>query len=71
MLATLAAAIVALASGISPANAALRHGSGTQAAQSQGAHWPGMIPLLVAVCLLAIAWTTSVLVAARREKSLP
>jgi len=30
-----------------------------------------MVPLLVAVCLLAIAWTTSVLVAARRERSLP
>ena len=71
MLATLAAAIVALASGVSPANAALRHSGGTQDSQSQGTHWPGMIPLLVAVCLLAIAWTTSVLVATRREKSLP
>jgi len=71
LLATLAAAIVALASGVSPAIAALRQSTATQAAQSQETHWPGMVPLLVAVCLLAIAWTTSVLVASRRERSLP
>ena len=71
MLATLAAAIVALASGVSPANAALRQSTATHAAQSQETHWPGMVPLLVAICLLALAWTTSVLVAARRERSLP
>ena len=71
MLATLAAAIVALASGVSPANAALRQSTATHAAQSQETHWPGMVPLLVAVCLLATAWTTSVLVAARRERNLP
>ena len=56
--------------GISPANAALRHSGATQAARSQGAHWPGAVPLLGAACLLAIAWTASAAVAARREKSL-
>jgi hypothetical protein len=71
MLATLAAAVFALAAGVSPARAALRHASVAQAARSQEAQWPGVVPLVGAACLVAIAWTASVLVAARREKSLP
>jgi hypothetical protein len=71
MLATLAAVIVALAAGISPANAALRTSGATRAARSQGAHWPGVVPLLGAACLLVIAWTASAGAAARREKSIP
>jgi hypothetical protein len=62
MLATLAAAIVALASDVSPAGAALRHAS-----SAQSPHWPGVADVLGAACLLAVAWTASVLVAARRE----
>ena len=71
MLATWAAVILALAAGVSPARAALRHAGVTQAAQSTEAQWPGAVPLLSAACLLAIVWTASVLAAARREKSLP
>ena len=39
--------------------------------RSQGAQWPGVVPLLGAACLLAIVWTASVLVAARRERGSP
>ena len=71
MLATWAAVILALAAGVSPARAALRHAGVTPTAQSQQAQWPGFVPLLGAACLLALVWTASVLAAARREKSLP
>ena len=64
LLGTLAAVVFALASGISPASAALtQHGAAPRAA-----HWPGGVPLLAAGCLLAVAWTASVLTAARRDR---
>ena len=62
MLATLAAAVFALASDVSPAGAALRHAS-----SAQSPHWPGTPNVLGGACLLAVTWTASVLVAARRE----
>jgi hypothetical protein len=72
-LATLAVVILALASGVSPANAALRHdgtgGSGAASA-ANAANWPGAISLLAAAALLAITWTASTLAATRRERSL-
>jgi hypothetical protein len=61
-LATLAAAVFALASDVSPAGAALR-----QASTALSPHWPGAVQVLGAGCLLAVAWTASVLVAARRD----
>ena len=63
MLATLAAAVFALASDVSPAGAALRHAS-----NAFSPHWPGAVQVLGAACLLAVTWTASVLVAARREQ---
>jgi hypothetical protein len=63
MLATLAAAIVALASDVSPAGAALRHAS-----SAQSPHWPGAPDVLGAACLLAVAWAASVVAAGRRER---
>lgn len=65
-LATLTAVILALVAGISPANAALRHGG----AVASAARWPGGVPLLGAAALLAVTWTASALAAARRERSL-
>jgi hypothetical protein len=62
MLATLAAAIFALASDVSPAGAALRHAS---SAQSQ--HWPSAVNVLSAACLLAITWSASLFAATRRD----
>ena len=61
MLSTLAAIVLALASNVSPASAALREGGSLKAA-----HWPGGIPLAVAAAVLAITWTASVLAAANR-----
>jgi hypothetical protein len=65
MLATLAAAIFALASDVSPAGAALRLGSAAQT-QPQAAQWPGVVPLVASACLLAVTWGASVLAAAKR-----
>ena len=62
MLATLAAAIFALASDVTPASAALRRG-GT----SHGAQGPGLVPLLAAACLLAVIWGASLYAGARRD----
>ena len=62
VLATLAAAIVAIASDVSPAGAALRHPAATQTT----AQWPGLAPAVAAVCLLAVTWTASAVAAARR-----
>ena len=66
MLATLAAAIFALASDVSPAGAAVRHG-GT----SRGALGPGLVPLLAAACLLAVIWGASLYAGARRDNRSP
>jgi hypothetical protein len=62
MLATLAAAVFALASEVSPAGAALRHAS-----SGQSPHWPSAPDLVAAACLVVVTWTASALVAARRE----
>jgi hypothetical protein len=62
MLTTLAAAIVAVASDVSPAGAALRHSAATRAA----AQWPGVTPAIAALALLAVTWAASALAAARR-----
>jgi hypothetical protein len=62
MLTTLAAAIVAVASDVSPAGAALRHSAVTQTA----ARWPGITPAIAALSLLAVTWAASALAAARR-----
>ena len=62
MLATLAAAIFALASDVSPAGAALRHAS-----SGQSPHWPGAADALGAACLLIVTWSASVLAATRRD----
>jgi hypothetical protein len=61
MLSTLAAIILALASDVSPASAALRESGSLKAA-----HWPGGIPLAAAAAVLAITWTASVFAAANR-----
>lgn len=62
VLATLAAAVVAVASDVSPAGAALRH----PASAPSTAQWPGPGPAVAAVALLAAAWAASALAAARR-----
>jgi hypothetical protein len=62
MLATLAAAIFALASEVSPAGAALR-----QASSAQSPHWPGAVDALGAAGLLVVTWAASSLAAARRD----
>ena len=61
LLSTVAVVILAVASDVSPAGAALRGGG--PAAQAPG--WP-VLPLLSATVLLVITWTASMLVAARR-----
>jgi hypothetical protein len=66
MLSTLAAIILALAAGVSPANAAISHTT-AQAANPLAAHWPDAASLLGAVCLLAVIWTLSVIAATRRD----
>jgi hypothetical protein len=70
MLGTLAAIILALAAGVSPASAAISH---TVAAPGGPltAHWPGTGSLLGAACLLAVAWGISVAAAARRDNWSP
>jgi hypothetical protein len=65
MLATLAAAIFALASDVSPVGAARRLGSAAQT-EPQAAQWPGVVPLVASACLLAVTWGASVLAAAKR-----
>jgi len=62
LLSTVAAVVVALVSGISPANAALR-GDG---AAIQSAAWPRGVPLLAAFALAVTSWTVSCWLAGRR-----
>ncbi len=66
MLSTLAAIILALAAGLSPANAAISHTT-VQAANPLAANWPGAGSLIGAACVLAAAWTVSVIAATRRD----
>jgi hypothetical protein len=70
MLSTLAAIILALAAGVSPASAAIGHAS-AQPAGPLTAHWPGATPLLGAACVLAVAWGISLAAAARRDNWSP
>jgi hypothetical protein len=70
MLSTLAAIILALAAGVSPASAAISHAS-AQANGPLAAHWPGAGALLGAACVLAVAWGISVTAATRRDNWSP
>jgi hypothetical protein len=69
MLTTLAAVILAIVAHVSPAAAALRHAS--QSTSTIAAHWPGTVPLIGAVCLLAATWTLSAFMATRRDARSP
>jgi hypothetical protein len=66
MLSTLAAIILSLAAGVSPANAAISHTT-ARSASPLAANWPGPASLLGAVGLLAVIWTVSVMAATRRD----
>jgi hypothetical protein len=67
VLTTLGAAILAVATDVSPAGAALRHATTAPGGTAAGtAQWPGLVPVIVAAILLALAWTASALAAARR-----
>jgi ABC-type Mn2+/Zn2+ transport system ATPase subunit len=66
ILSTLTAVIVALASDVSPAGAALRN-SGAPS----GPHWPGTGNFIAALCLAAVTWTASSFAAARRDNRSP
>jgi hypothetical protein len=66
MLSTLAAIVLALAAGVSPANAAISHTT-AQAASPLAANWPGPGSLIGAACLLAATWGLSVIAATRRD----
>lgn len=73
LMSTLGAVVLALVSGVSPAAAALRN---TGASASNGTasalpHWPGLVPFAWALGVLAVAWTASALVAARRDSRAP
>lgn len=61
MLSTLGAIVLALASDVSPASAALRH-----VGQVKTAQWPGGVPLIAAACLIAITWGASLYAASMR-----
>jgi hypothetical protein len=62
ILGTCGAVVLALASDVSPANAALK-GIGSA---PQGSSWLPGLPIAVAAVLMAASWTLSTLVAARR-----
>jgi hypothetical protein len=66
MLSTLAAIIVALVADVSPAAAAIGHDT-AQTAGPLAANWPGPGSVAGAACLLAAAWTVSVVFASRRD----
>ena len=66
MLSTLAVTIVALAAGVSPANAAISHTTAS-AASPLAANWPGAGALVGAACLLAVTWGVSVIAGTRRD----
>jgi len=69
LLSTLAVVVLALVSGVSPAAAALKD-TGPEANQAALSlpHWPGVVPFVTAAALLAVTWTASMLVAARRDR---
>jgi hypothetical protein len=66
MLSTLAAIILALASGVSPASAAISHTT-AQSASPLAANWPGTGPLISAACLMVVTWAVSVIAGTRRD----
>jgi len=66
MLSTLAAIVLALAAGVSPASAAISHTT-AQAASPVAANWPGPDALAGAACLLVLTWAVSVIAATRRD----
>jgi hypothetical protein len=68
LLSTLCVVVLALASRVSPAAAALRYRGG---AGTLIAHWPGIIPVLASGCLIAVAWTAAAMAAARRDSRAP
>ena len=68
MLSTLAAIVVALATSVSPASAAISGGTSPAAANPLAVNWPGAGSVAGAVCLLAVAWTASAVLAARRDR---
>jgi hypothetical protein len=63
MLSTTGAVVLALASNVSPANAAAR----TVGSAPQASPWLPGLPVIAAVVLLAVAWTVSALAAAHRS----
>lgn len=71
MLTTLAAIILALATDISPAAAAVRLTSQGQASDPVAAFSPGASALAGAACLLIIAWAASLLAATHRDARTP
>jgi hypothetical protein len=62
LLGTAGVVIVALVSSVSPANAAIRAAD----AQPHSSAWSATTPLIAAVGLLALSWTVSAVLAARR-----
>jgi len=64
VLSTLCLVVLGLASGVSPAAAALRYRGGSGAAV---AHWPGAVPVVMSACLATVAWTAAAMTAARRD----
>ncbi len=68
MVSTLAAVVAALATSVSPASAAVSGGTSPATANPLAVHWPGAGPVAGAVCLLAVAWTVSAVLAARRDR---
>jgi hypothetical protein len=73
LMSTLAAVLLALVSGISPAAAALKDtgSSGSSGTALAMPHWPGVAPFAGALCFLVITWTASALIAARRDSRMP
>jgi hypothetical protein len=66
MLSTLAAIILALAAGVSPASAAISHTT-AQAASPLAANWPGPGQLIGAACLVVVTWAVSLIAGTRRD----
>jgi len=73
LMSTLAAVLLALVSGVSPAAAALKDTGtpGPSGTASALPHWPGLVPFAGALCVLAVTWTASALIAARRDSRAP
>jgi len=68
LLSTLTVVVLALVSGVSPAAVALKNtGPGGDQGVLALPHWPGLLPLVAAMGLLAVTWAASMLVAAHRD----